>query len=143
MKLTSPFTTEEAMPMKYKVPATWRVSGYYDIEANSEEEAASKVYHANYLPNQSEYVDDSLIVDTDDITVQDQNESGSNSEKLGRYRAKVFWSMTADVEVSAEDESDAYDMAADQVNECSLPKDGQYVVGSTDVINVELIADPK
>ena len=58
------------MPMKYKVPVTWRVWGTYQIEADSKEEAIRKAYHATSLPAESEYIDDSLIVDKEDITCE-------------------------------------------------------------------------
>ena len=134
--------------MKFIVPVTWRVWGTYEVEADSQEEAIDKVHKANYLPKDSQYIDDSLIVDYEDVAISDEtaDETVSNNadtDGLRRYKATVTWLMAADVEVGATNTVDAYAAAADQVNEYSLPKDGRYVMASTDVIQVELIPAAK
>ena len=50
----------------YKVPVTWREYGYVFIQANSEAEAI-KLTHDADLPSDSEYLEDSLEIDYDNI----------------------------------------------------------------------------
>jgi len=50
----------------YKVPVTWREQGYLLIEAHSEAEAI-KLTHDADLPSDSEYMEDSLEIDYDNI----------------------------------------------------------------------------
>jgi len=50
----------------YKVPVTWRERGYVLIEADSEVEAI-KLTHDADLPSDSEYMEDSLRIDYDNI----------------------------------------------------------------------------
>jgi hypothetical protein len=50
----------------YKVPVTWREQGYLLIEAHSEAEAIRRTHDAD-LPSDSEYMEDSLEIDYDNI----------------------------------------------------------------------------
>ena len=50
----------------YKVPVTWREHGYVLIEADSEAEAIRLTHDAD-LPSDSEYLEDSLEIDYDNI----------------------------------------------------------------------------
>ena len=50
----------------YKVPVTWREYGYVLIEADSEVEAIRLTHDAD-LPSDSEYMEDSLEIDYDNI----------------------------------------------------------------------------
>lgn len=48
--------------MKFLVPVSWTEMGYHVIEAESKEEAIEKAYGLP-LPEESEYLCDSLVVD--------------------------------------------------------------------------------
>ena len=49
----------------FKIPVLWRSFGYYEVEANTKEEALKEV-STQCLPI-GEYLDDSLIVIEDEI----------------------------------------------------------------------------
>ena len=56
--------------MKQRIAVTWEMCGYIEVEADSIENAMSKVMENpdNYsLPIQSEYVDGSFWVSTEDV----------------------------------------------------------------------------
>lgn len=51
----------------YKVPVTWREYGYVLIQADSEAEAIKLTHDADLPSDTSEYLEDSLEIDYDNI----------------------------------------------------------------------------
>lgn len=48
---------------KYLIPVTWRAWGIIEVEASTLAEAETKTLVGAALPQESEYIDDSLLLD--------------------------------------------------------------------------------
>lgn len=61
---------------KYEIPVTFEMYGRYVIEANSLKEAIDIILNSvTGLPQEKEYIDDSLKIDYDGIDIK-ENEDG-------------------------------------------------------------------
>lgn len=53
----------------YRISCTWQEHGYYEIEADSLEDAITLASERGELPAQGEYIEDSFEIDFDGIEV--------------------------------------------------------------------------
>lgn len=60
------------MPL-FKIPCTFQMSGVYAVEANDLREAIKKTEHISELPENREYIPDSLILDDIDLIFENNN----------------------------------------------------------------------
>jgi hypothetical protein len=64
------------MAQTYKIPVTWESYGHYIIEAENLEEAKEKALEPDRpLPDESNYIDDSIKLDDAEVITM-MNESG-------------------------------------------------------------------
>lgn len=55
------------MSIKYEIPVSWQMYGKISVVADSLEDAINKVLKDSALPKEQLYIDDSIIVNTDDV----------------------------------------------------------------------------
>lgn len=55
------------MITQYQIPVLWQMCGKISVEANSLEEALHKTLREAPLPKEQWYIDDSLIIDNDNL----------------------------------------------------------------------------
>lgn len=55
---------------KFKIPVSWEMYGFVEIEAETLDEAVNRAWNDNIpLPYYSEYVDESFRVDEEDVAI--------------------------------------------------------------------------